>query len=188
MKGRAADDDGTVAAWGHHHDIPCMRLGAVGKLKRSPGAAKRLFHEPSGIVVSNGAEEDDLGGALKQLEKRDASPTAGEGERGDEMHDFPGSRKRRHSPKGDVLHMSENGDSEGCHGSLIWHAGTLFAICHEAGAVRVNAGEDFRRRETEGVETGGKSELQRTRCWLTTSRGDPQESATENKPPKRGNT
>ncbi len=30
----------------------------------------------------------------------------------------------------------------------------------------------------------GKSELQRARCWLTASRGDSKESATENKPPK----
>jgi hypothetical protein len=30
---------------------------------------------------------------------------------------------------------------------------------------------------------GGKSELHRAGCWLTASRGDSQESATENKPP-----
>src|SRR5262245_7487133 len=30
---------------------------------------------------------------------------------------------------------------------------------------------------------GGKSELHRAGCWLTASRGDPQDSATENRPP-----
>jgi hypothetical protein len=30
---------------------------------------------------------------------------------------------------------------------------------------------------------GGKSELRRAGCWLMASRGDSQDSATENKPP-----
>ena len=32
----------------------------------------------------------------------------------------------------------------------------------------------------------GKSGLHRAGCWLTASRGDPKESATENKPPRKG--
>ncbi len=45
------------------------------------------------------------------------------------------------------------------------------------------SGPGERRPSQDGV-AGGKSELHRAGCWLTASRGDPQESATENKPPE----
>ena len=35
------------------------------------------------------------------------------------------------------------------------------------------------------LAAGGKSELHRAACWITSSRGDSKESATENTPPKR---
>jgi hypothetical protein len=41
-------------------------------------------------------------------------------------------------------------------------------------------------RGVEPVPGRGRSGLRRAGCWLTASRGDPQESATENKPPMGG--
>src|SRR5262249_45723925 len=37
-----------------------------------------------------------------------------------------------------------------------------------------------------GAPVRGTSGLRRTRCWVTPSRGGPQESATENRPPMAG--
>ncbi len=47
----------------------------------------------------------------------------------------------------------------------------------------VVTGRGDRRRPRESEAAGGKSELHRAGCWLTASRGDSKESATENKPP-----
>src|SRR5690606_10200629 len=43
--------------------------------------------------------------------------------------------------------------------------------------------EGSRRPPVPDEGTGGKSELHRAGCWLTASRGDSKESATESKPP-----
>jgi hypothetical protein len=50
-----------------------------------------------------------------------------------------------------------------------------------AGAAQVIAG----RRPEMARAAGGKSELRRAECQLTAGGGDPKESATESKPPRR---
>ena len=41
-------------------------------------------------------------------------------------------------------------------------------------------------RDLPSLDAGGKSELRRAGCFVTRSRGDAKESATERKPPDKG--
>src|SRR5687767_7470719 len=55
-----------------------------------------------------------------------------------------------------------------------------------AGSIRYGLGclqRQWSGRPPVASATGGKSELHRAGCWLTASRGDLQESATESTPP-----
>ena len=50
--------------------------------------------------------------------------------------------------------------------------------------LHTNAGGPGERRLLQDGAAGGKSELHRAGCWLTASRREPKDSATENRPPR----